>query len=239
MKYIPFFTKWHSPLPHAPLTGAPERVILLHGIARNSAHMSPLTQYLTAQGFETHSLDYPSTDYQIKDLIGLMSAQIAPLLTPERVTHFVGYSMGGLLVRGIIDRLRPAHLGQIVQLGAPNGGSEVASFLKPFPPYQLFFGPAGQELAKENSADLNAALGEVKYTLGVIAGNKTFDPISSMLIDGEDDGKVSVEATKLPGMRDHITLPVTHLHFPKYEIVHYQTAYFLKNGQFDLNNVAP
>ena len=167
----------------------------------------------------------------------LVSAQLSNRILEGQIVHFVGYSMGGLIARGVIDMRRPSGLGRIVQLGTPNGGSEVASFLQPLLPYQLVFGPAGQELTIENSATINETLGQVGYPLGIIAGTRTADPISSMLIPGEDDGKVSVEATKLPGMHDHISLPVTHLHFPKYQIVHYQTAYFLRHGMFDLDHL--
>lgn len=67
---------------------------------------------------------------------------------------------------------------------------------------------------------------------GIIAGNFTIDPISSFIIPGDDDGKVAISSTKLKGMKDHITLSVSHAFFPTNTEVKKQTLYFLNNGEF-------
>ena len=74
--------------------------------------------------------------------------------------------------------------------------------------------------------------GEVNYELGIVAGNATIDPVSSLIIPGDDDGKVAVERTKLDGMKDHITINASHTFFPSNKKVQKQTLYFLKYGQF-------
>lgn len=206
-------------------------VILLHGIARSSAHMEDMAEYLSAEGYEVYNLDYPSTDHKLEDLIDLTQAQIDALnLDDTRTVHFVGYSMGGILVRGIVHKFPPVHLGRIVQLAPPNHGSEVADFLKDNRLYAAIYGPAGQQLTTKERLD--RLFGEVNYELGIIAGNYSIDPISSTIIPGADDGKVSIESTRLKGMKDHIIVPATHTFFPDNSDVLRQTSYFLKHGHF-------
>lgn len=210
-----------------------EYVVMLHGIFRTSAHMQPLADYLQDAGYEVLNLDYPSTHYPLDQLIDKTAQMIDTHVTDKtRKVHFVGYSMGGLLVRGIVAKHRPEHMGRVVLLGTPNRGSEVADFLKNNLFYKSFYGPAGQELGTKDSEQLQEVFGKVDYELGIIAGNFSIDPFSSFLISGEDDGKVSVENTKLEGMKDHITVSASHTFFPSNKDAQKQTLAFLKEGRF-------
>jgi len=72
-------------------------VVILHGIARSSASMETLAEFLDANGFEPVNIDYPSTDHSIEGLIDRVHEKMEGLdLDPQRTTHFVGYSLGGL-----------------------------------------------------------------------------------------------------------------------------------------------
>ena len=116
-------------------------------------------------------------------------------------------------------------------LGPPNKGSEVADFFKGFFLYEKIYGPAGQELGTEHQ-DYSALLGGVDFELGVIAGDRSIDPISSTIIPGPDDGKVGVDRTRLPGMKDHIVIHATHTFMMNNKTVLKQTVHFLKSGEF-------
>lgn len=206
-------------------------VVILHGITRSNKHMQKLAIYLQKDGFDVINLSYPSTTYKIEDLAEIINKEIFQRATEKKTIHFIGYSMGGLIVRALINKYNYKNLGKVVQLAPPNRGSEVADLVKNFWPYKKIFGPAGQQLITDQSA-VKHIFGEVNYELGVIAGNVTIDPISSAIIPGEDDGKVSVESTKLEGMKDHIVVSASHTFFPSNKEVQNQTLYFLKNGNF-------
>ena len=55
-------------------------------------------------------------------------------------------------------------------------------------------------------AATNALFPPVDYPVGIIAGNRSIDPISSVFLPKPHDGRVSVENTKLDGMADHIVI---------------------------------
>lgn len=207
-------------------------VVLLHGILLPSLHLYTLAKFLSAHGYTVFNVNYPSTKYPLEELIPRTAKQIDDLLIDKnRKVHFVGFSMGGIMARGIIAQHRPQNLGRVVQIGTPNHGSEVADFWKNNILFKKIFGPAGQQLTTHY--DLAPLLGNVDYELGVLAGNFTFDPVSSYIIHSPNDGKVSVESTKLEGMRDHITLSASHTFFPFNKTAHEQVLAFIKNGQFN------
>lgn len=221
--------------PTAAMAQAREHVILLHGLCRTSKVMNRMADALTRAGYVVHNLDYPS---RTEPITQLAEDAIGPALAAchaqgaEKI-HFVTHSLGGILVRSYFARHAPdATLGRVVMLGPPNQGSEVVDRLRDWWLFKKLNGPAGQELGTDADSTPNR-LGPANFLVGVIAGRRSINWINSyVMIPGPDDGKVSVEHTKLTGMADHIVLPATHPFLPGNRAAIAATITFLQTGRF-------
>jgi triacylglycerol esterase/lipase EstA (alpha/beta hydrolase family) len=140
----------------------------MHGIARTYRSMRSLAKFLESNGYPVLNVDYPSTRIPLESLIEHINKQVIEFNQDlQRKIHFVGYSMGGLLVRGVNSRYRPPNLGRVVQLAPPNQGSEVADFWKNNFLFKWIFGPAGQDLGTEEKR-FARILRPVDFELGEI-----------------------------------------------------------------------
>lgn len=208
-------------------------IVLLHGIARRSGSLGTLENVLKTDGYATLNLDYPARRSSIEEIVAFAHGPISRFGAEcDGRLHFVTHSMGGLVARAYITRHRPERLGHVVMLAPPNEGSEIADLLRDNPLYRAFFGPAGAELGTDRPDALSAILGEVDYPLGIIAGDRSLYPLSSLLLPGANDGRVSVERTRVAGMSDHITIHSNHPLIMRAPEAIEQTRHFLKHGRF-------
>ena len=125
-------------------------VVLLHGIMRTRRSMTRIARFLDANGYRTLNCHYRSTRLSIGEAAAFVEPRIAAFA--ESVagrTHFVTYSMGGLVARAVLRRRRPRNLGRVVMLAPPNGGSEVADFMSRYRIYARLCGPAGLQLGTD------------------------------------------------------------------------------------------
>ncbi len=205
-------------------------VILLHGLRHTRWSMRKMEGALTDAGRRVFNLGYPSGQAPVDDLAKLIWTTAVDRFGDERVFDFVTHSLGSIILRQIaIDH--PGVVRRAVMLAPPNNGSELVDAFQRFALARWIMGPAGQQLGVTDNS-LPQRLGPVDFCLGIIAGIKPDNPISRYFIPGDEDGRVSLESTKVDGYRELKIVPYGHFYLMRVDEVIRQTVHFLENGSF-------
>lgn len=203
-----------------------EPVVLVHGIWMTGAVFALLTRRLRACGFEPMPFTYASVRLSLEE-----AAQRLGRFVRERTqgrVHFVGHSLGGLVVLELLAREPALPAGRVVLLGSPCTGSQAAEQLARSQSGRMLLGRGLPHWRPEHGI---AAARRVQ--VGAIAGTLRFG-IASVVVSLPlpNDGAVTVEETRLRGLRDHIVLPVTHSGMVISARVARQVSVFLSHGHF-------
>lgn len=208
-------------------------VVLLHGLARTAASMNRMAAALQGQGYHVINIDYPSREKPIKELAdNAVQEGVARCLEtrPVRI-HFVTHSLGGILVRVYLRDRKIEGLGRVVMLAPPNQGSRVVDEFSQVPGFDLLNGPAGSQLGT-GADSVPQRLGTANFEVGIIAGDRSVNPILSSAFDEPNDGKVAVEDARLSGMKDFLVVHHSHPFIMQSDEVIDQVISFLENGSF-------
>ena len=192
-----------------------------------------MARALEAEGYRVCNVGYPSREHPIAVLAAEHVAPALARCAPDPATpfDFVTHSLGGIIVRQLAASGAVASFGRVVMLSPPNHGSEVVDSIGDWLLFDTINGPAGQELGTGAEA-LPQQLGSARFAVGIIAGDRSVNPMLSKMIPGVDDGKVSVESAKLEGMLDFIVVPASHTFIMKDPEAIRQTLHFLAHGAF-------
>ena len=208
-----------------------EAVILLHGLARSDRSMRPLEKHLTQAGYQVYNFPYDSTEQSPETLVDQLSRRIDVCCTKAPALHFVGHSLGGILIRAYLAENTPSNVGRVVMLAPPNRGSEIIDTFGDSAVFQWAMGPSALQLGTD-AKSLPNRLPAPDVELGVIAATGSVNPIGSILIPNEDDGMVSLESTKVNGMTDFLVVSSSHAFIMRSEEVGIQVVHFLRSGRF-------
>ncbi|HEV8334581.1 MAG TPA: alpha/beta fold hydrolase [Steroidobacteraceae bacterium] len=207
---------------------APALVILVHGLWQSGLELFVMRRRLQADGsLRALFFSYPTT-------VGTMSNHVRRLIDCARAhkaeqLHFVGHSLGGLVVLRALEITDDLPPGRAVLLGSPLQGSRTAQSLARLP-----FGRAllGGALTQE-CVDWSPREWSGRREVGVIAGSMGFG-VGRLLanLDAAHDGTVLVEETRLPGAKDHMVVAASHTGLLVSAQVAEQTRHFLDRGVF-------
>jgi len=201
-------------------------VVLVHGLWMTGAVGALLARRLRTCGFDPALFSYPSVrltlDENVRHLLRFVEAR------GRSPVHFIGHSLGGLVVLALLARERTLPTGRVVLLGSPCSGSQAAAQLAGSRTGRALVGRTLPGWKVEQGIDVAQRL-----PVGAIAGTRRFG-LGSVLVrlQGPNDGVVAVEETRLPGLRDHIVLPVTHSGMVVSARVARQVCSFLTHGSF-------
>ena len=210
---------------------AREQVVVIHGLGRSRVAMWPLARRIEAAGYEVHLVGYDSLGTTVDEALAEVSAQVdaccAASTTP---VHFVGHSLGGLLIRAYLADHAVPGLGRVVMLGTPNQGTPVVDRNRDAWWMQLA-GPLANALGTGPDG-FAQALPSPTYPVGVIAGEVSGGPGGAVRLTEPNDGLVPVASTRLEGMQDFVVLDVGHSMMRHDEAVAQHTIAFLRDGHF-------
>jgi len=199
-------------------------VILAPGLWAPGLVMKPLAARLESAGLRCHTFGYRGRARPVEAHAERL-ARFARALGPA---HFVGHSLGGLVVLQALAGEPALEAGHVVLLGTPANGCLAGRRLARHPLGRWFLGESGalwnegRSCRWERREPLGVLAGTVALGLGRLFGT----------LPGPNDGVVRVEETTVDGMRERVALPLGHSQMLFSARVAALVASFLKDGRF-------
>jgi pimeloyl-ACP methyl ester carboxylesterase len=193
------------------------RVVLLHGILNPRWVMLPLARRLNKEGFNATLWSYPGSRKPVEAHAANLAAHLKTL-PGQGPVHFVGFSLGSLVIRYMLSNFPLDNAGRFVMIGPPNHGSAKAEALYQSALFRWIYGKHSIRQLFPSAVDFYARCGIPPVEFGIIAG--------------EHDEAVSVASARLEGAKDFVLSPHTHMSLIWARHTADQTVHFLKNGKF-------
>jgi pimeloyl-ACP methyl ester carboxylesterase len=198
-------------------------VLLAGGLWMPGMAMALLGARLGRHGYSTHVLHYSgreSLEVNVERLVRHPAAR-------GRV-HFVGHSLGGVLVFDALSRHPELDAATAVLIGAPVRGCLAGRRLAVSRLGRWMLGATAPRWGERNATwrrpePLGIIAGTLPIGLGWIIGG----------LPGRSDGVVRVEETLVEGMTQQITVPVAHSALIASRRVAALVAHFLAAGRFE------
>lgn len=216
--------------PHTPESGARcgrDAVILVHGLWMRPWVMDHLARRVREAGFSAHGFGYRS----VADPLPVNAERLEHFAREIRAPalHFVGHSLGGLIIAACLREAPELPPGRAVFLGTPMLGSHAARHLAAIRAGRLALGHSTAQGLWQRPAEWppGRELGTVAGSLGIGLG-QVFAPG----LPRPNDGAVAVAETRTDAAADHIVLPVSHSGMLFSGAVARQVVHFLRCGAF-------
>ena len=205
-------------------------VVYVHGLWLTGIEGGILRKRLAKDlSAETRAFSYAS----VNSSMAANAQALAKFLSELRADtlHLVGHSLGGLVILKLFEGGDRPNLppGRIVLLGSPLNGSRAARNLARPPLGKKILGRG----VEEELLSPRGRRWQGQRELGVIAGSLAVGLGWLVGVSGApSDGTILVDETRLPGIRAHLVLKVSHTGLPFSPTVARQTGAFLSSGNF-------
>lgn len=199
-----------------------ELVLLVHGMGRTPVSMFLLGRRLEAAGYRVSSFGYLSTTGTVADLGAALARRVRAIAGEAPRVHFVGHSLGNIIVRWMLAHDRPARAGRVVMLAPPNQGAAAADRWSRWVGWAM---PVIHDLGTRPQTPARTLPLPADVDVGIIAGLR--------------DAKVHVHETHLDGARDHAVVPSYHTFIMNRADVHQLICGFLRDGRFSAAAAQP
>jgi pimeloyl-ACP methyl ester carboxylesterase len=209
---------------------AAQHVVYVHGLWMPGGESRLLAHRLLREfGLQVHPFSYSAVTWGMEEITAHLRGFVRALEVPA--VHFVGHSLGGLVLYRFFERYTDLPRGRVVFLGTPCLESRAAVQAAKSRFVSALMGPSvADELLRPRERCWTFG-----RALGIIAGNQSIG-LGQFLAGFEEecDGTVAVSETRLPGATDHIVLPVSHMGMLVSARVARETGLFLRDGRFSL-----
>jgi len=206
-------------------------VVLVHGLWVPGLVMRPLAARLARAGFRCHTFSYMGAGGPLAAHARRLARYARDLGEQYGPAHFVGHSLGGLVVMEALIAHPEVAAGRVALLGTAARGCYAGRRIARYRLGSWFLGQSEDLWRDERDARWTRS-----EALGVIAGSVPFG-LGRLLgpLPGVNDGVVSLAETAVDGMASRLVLPVAHSAMLISARVAAQVAAFLHNGEFSAN----
>ena len=209
------------------MTAGLDTVVLVHGLWVPGIAMELMRRRIARHGFRALAYSYPSMRLTLAENAERLARYCRELDAPR--VSLVGHSLGGLIVLRMLEHGPGFKPGRIVLTGAPVSESFAARRLARLPGGRAALGRSLPDWLEAGRTALDRRL-----EIGVIAGRLPvgIGRLVAPDLPAPSDGVVSVAETRLPAMRDHVVLNVSHSGMLVSRAVVHQICAFLRDGKF-------
>ncbi|MFW6342979.1 MAG: esterase/lipase family protein [Halothiobacillaceae bacterium] len=200
-------------------------VVLVHGLWYGPVSLALMARRLASRGFRPHRFSYPTLRQSLAANARALFDYARGLEQDQ--LHFVGHSLGGLVILRMFDEWTGLPPGRIVLLGSPVQGSAAAGRIAELKVTRPVIGKARTAL------EYGFCHAPAGHDTGIVAGTRSmglgriFEKLPL-----PHDGTIAVAETRLPGAADTIEVPVSHTGLVMSAEVVSAIERFLRRGRF-------
>ena len=200
-------------------------IILVHGLWYGPWALRQLSGRLRRSGYAIRHFAYPTTSASLNEHAGKLYEFART--TQADCLHFLGHSLGGLVILRMLSETPKLPDGRVVLLGSPLAGSIVARRLRNLPGSDRLLGEVRSIIETgycrmPDDRETGMIAGSLGVGLGLFTGGT----------GGPGDGTVSLDEASSPGLHERLVLPVTHSGLLFSGKVARYASNFLKTGSF-------